>query len=67
MNLDNNFYASQILFKAIANHLHDLMNDEKTDTFTVIHQVKDDSRKKELRLEDDEEDFLDEGILFETH
>jgi hypothetical protein len=31
------------------------------DRFTIIHQVKDDSKKRELRQEDDHEDFLDEG------
>ena len=47
--------------QAIANHMNDIMNDEKNDTYSVVHQVKDDNRKKELRMEDDDEDFLDEG------
>ena len=32
----------------------------------MIHQIKDDSKKRELRLEDEEEDFLDEGKIVEV-
>ena len=49
--------------------MHDLLTEESPDRFTVVHQVKDDggigtgAKKKELRLEEEEEDFLDEGKL----
>jgi len=31
---------------------------------TIVEQVKDESRRKELRVHDDEEDYLDEGLAF---
>ena len=49
------------MLQAIGNRLHELLSEENTDKFSVIHQVRDDSKKRELRLEDEEEDFLDEG------
>ena len=39
----------------------DILNEEAVDKFAVITQVKDNGKQKELRSEDDEEDFLDEG------
>ena len=48
--------------QAIGNRMWDLLSEENSDRFAVIHQVKDDKRKQELRHEEDEEDFLDEGI-----
>ena len=48
-------------FQAIGNRLHDIVAEEGSDKFGVIHQIKDDNKKRELRLEDEEEDFLDEG------
>ena len=41
--------------------MHDILGEETPDKFMIIHQVRDDSRKRELRMEDEEEDFLDEG------
>ena len=49
------------VLQAIGNRLHELLSEENSDKFNVIHQVRDDSKKRELRLEDEEEDFLDEG------
>ena len=49
------------VLQAIGNRLHELLSEENSDKFSVIHQVRDDSKKRELRLEDEEEDFLDEG------
>ena len=46
--------------------MHDILSEESKDKFTVIHQVKDDSRKKELRQEDEEEDFMDEATVNHT-
>lgn len=37
---------------------------EHADRLAVIDEVKDEKRKKELRMEDEEEDFLDEGKLY---
>ena len=34
---------------------------EHADRLAVIDDVKDEARRKELRMEDEEEDFLDEG------
>ena len=48
--------------QALANRMWDIMNEESVDKFTVINQVKDSGKQKELRTEDDEEDFLDEGL-----
>ena len=51
------------VLQAIGNRLHELLSEENSDKFNVIHQVRDDSKKRELRLEDEEEDFLDEGRI----
>ena len=50
----------EIPFQALANHLFDIMNDEGEDKFSILHQIKDESKKKELRTEDEEENFMDE-------
>ena len=47
--------------QALGNRMHELLNEEGADRFTIIHQVKDEGKKRELKLEEDEEDFLDEG------
>lgn len=39
----------------------DILVDESPDIYSVIDQVKEEAKKKELRVTDDEEDFLDEG------
>lgn len=39
----------------------DILVDESPDIYSVIDQVKEEAKKKELRATDDEEDFLDEG------
>jgi len=36
--------------------------DELADLSTIVEQVKDESRRKELRSHDDDEDYLDEGL-----
>ena len=41
--------------------MYDILKEETPDKFTIIHQVRDDNKKRELRVEDEEEDFLDEG------
>ncbi len=50
--------------QAIGNRLYELLAEAAGDKFSVLHQIKDDNRKRELRIEDDEEDFLDEGACF---
>lgn len=52
-------------WQAIGNRLNELLAEESSDKCSVIHQIKDDSKKRELRLEDEEEDFLDEGKIIE--
>lgn len=44
--------------------MYDILNEETPDKFTVIHQVKDDNKKRELRMEDEDEDYMDEGKRF---
>ena len=51
-----------LLFQALGNHLADILVDESPDIYSVIDQVKEETKKKELRMVDDEEDFLDEGL-----
>ncbi len=51
-----------LYFQAIGNRLHEILAEENTDRFTVIHQVSDESKKRELKTDDEEEDFLDEGL-----
>lgn len=37
---------------------------ENKDRLNIISDIHSESRKKELRISDEEEDFLDEGTLF---
>lgn len=41
--------------------MYEILNEDGVDRFTIIHQIKDDNKKRELKMEEDEEDFLDEG------
>ena len=50
--------------QALGNHLSDILADEMADMSVIVEQVKDESRRKELRSNDDEEDYLDEGFAF---
>ena len=40
------------------------MAKEHADRLNVISDIQDENRKKQLRMEDDEEDFLDESKIF---
>ena len=42
--------------------MSDIMAEEATDIYSVIDSVKDEGRKRELRVGDEEEDFLNEGF-----
>ena len=44
--------------------MYDILMAECPSLFSVINQVKDEIKKKELRSDDDEEDYLDEGLFF---
>jgi len=48
--------------QALGNHLSDILSDEMADMSIIVEQVKEESRRKELRSNDDKEDYLDEGI-----
>jgi hypothetical protein len=37
------------------------MAEENTDIFSIVESVKDETKKKELKTTDEEEDFMDEG------
>lgn len=52
--------------EAIANRMWYIINEEASDNFAFGQQVKDEKVKKELRVEDDEEDFLDEATVNHT-
>jgi hypothetical protein len=41
--------------------MFDIMAEENTDIFSIVEPVKDESKKKELKTTDEEEDFMDEG------
>jgi len=41
--------------------MSDILGDEVADMTTIVDQVKDESRRKELRSHDEKEDYLDEG------
>ena len=43
------------------------MAKEHTDRLNVISDIQDESKKRQLRIEDDEEDFLDESKLTWFH
>ena len=47
--------------------MHDILNEESKDKFTVIYQIKDDAKMMELKIEDEEEDFLDEATVNHTY
>ncbi len=50
--------------QALANRLHDILEEEVEDKYAMVHNIKEETKKKELRSEDDEEDFLDEGMSY---
>jgi len=50
--------------QALGNHLSDILADEMADMSVIVEQVKEESRRKELRSNDEEEDYLDEGFAF---
>jgi hypothetical protein len=41
--------------------MFDIMAEENTDIYSIVESVKDETKKKELKATDEEEDFLDEG------
>jgi len=66
-----NFLLSQLnqpsymcCMQALGNHLSDILADEMADMSVIVEQVKEESRRKELRSNDEEEDYLDEGFAF---
>jgi len=42
--------------------MSDILGDELADMTAIVDQVKDESRRKELRSHDENEDYLDEGF-----
>jgi len=47
--------------QALGNHLLDILTDERANAMSIVEPVKDETKKKELKTTDDEEDFMDEG------
>ncbi|XP_074657337.1 protein unc-80 homolog [Tubulanus polymorphus] len=47
-------------------HLENILRKENQNRFDVVNQVRDENKKKELREEDEEEDFMDEATVNQT-
>ena len=45
----------------MGNHLLDILAEESANAFSIVEPVKDETKKKELKTTDEEEDFMDEG------
>ena len=55
-------YIIRLCLQNLGLQLEYILAKEHADRLSVIDDIKDDNRRKELRTEDEEEDFLDEGI-----
>ena len=47
--------------QALGTRMEAILRQQTADRFSVIEQVKEESKKKQLKTDDDEEDFMDEG------
>jgi hypothetical protein len=60
-DVSHSFILFLLLFQNLGLQLEYILAREHADRLSVIDDIKDDNRRKELRAEDEEEDFLDEG------
>lgn len=52
------------IFKAIGNRLEEMLVEDKKHIDQVVNLVSDPDGQRELLQQDEEEDFLDEGIFY---
>lgn len=50
--------------EALGARLEEMINEDKLLEPSITSMVSDEAKQKELMLQDEEEDFLDEGICF---
>ena len=44
--------------------MSDILADDMADMSIIVEQVRDESRRKDLKARDEQEDYLDEGLFF---
>jgi hypothetical protein len=54
-------YLFVLFLKAIGARLEEMMHEDKQHVTNIVSMVTEECRQKELIIEDEEEDFLDEG------
>jgi hypothetical protein len=55
-------YMYVLCLKAIGARLEEMMHEDKQHVANIVSMVTEECRQKELIIEDEEEDFLDEGL-----
>lgn len=63
--MHKSLYHINDVFQAIGNRLEDMLNEDRKHIDTVVNLVNDPDGQRELLQQDEEEDFLDEGINFD--
>ena len=55
-------YIYVLFLEAIGARLEEMMHEDKQNVANIVSMVTEECRQKELLIEDEEEDFLDEGL-----
>jgi len=55
-------YIYVLFLEAIGARLEEMMHEDKQHVANIVSMVTEECRQKELLIEDEEEDFLDEGL-----
>jgi hypothetical protein len=55
-------YIYVLFLEAIGARLEEMMHEDKQHVANIVSMVTEECRQKDLLLEDEEEDFLDEGL-----
>jgi hypothetical protein len=55
-------YICVLFLEAIGARLEEMMHEDKQHVANIVSMVTEECRQKELLVEDEEEDFLDEGL-----
>ena len=57
-------WLNYCLMQNLGSQMEYIMAKEHANRLNVISEIQDESKRKQLRMEDDEEDFLDESRIF---
>jgi hypothetical protein len=55
-------YIYVLLLEALGARLEEMMHEDKQNVANIVSMVTEECRQKDLLIEDEEEDFLDEGL-----